>query len=837
MGVIFQSLLFFITSQVPKLLIVFENRRIFYKQRDANFFSTLSYVVAHSLSHIPFALVETLLFANIMYWLAGFVNDAMAYLTFMLVLFLVSFVFSAWFFVAGCESSNLNVAQPLAILSVMTFILFAGFIIVERDMPDYFVWLFWINPVAWIMRGLAINQYSASVSQVDVYEGVPCREIYNKTMGDAMLKTFDLRTNTKWIRYAFNFMAGSYLVFTFIAFLLLEYQRHDSDNHSSASTEKDSGVNVDTMDFKKVPATPKVSGELNTQASNNLHSSVVPVTLAFRNLGYAVPNPKKGEPEFQLLNGVSGYALPGTITALMGSTGAGKTTLMDVIAGRKKAGKITGEILLNGYPATDLALQRCTGYCEQMDIHSDSATFREALTFSAMLRQPSEVSTEAKLAFVEECLSLLELTSLGDTIVRGSSVEQMKRLTIGVELAAAPSVLFLDEPTSGLDARSAKLVMSGIRKIASTGRTVVCTIHQPSAEVFEMFDSLLLLKQYILVIWDRSCQTLLRIPESPNLAEGANPASWMLECIGAGVESNNVDFSQVFGQSPEWKYLQEGLEKYDSSELYDPIPYATSAFCAHVLAYNLTRFVVTIFLSVLFGLVFCKLNIYTNAGATSAPARSPSTASCHSLTESDREAYYRERASQTYGSIWYFVGATVVELPYVVFHGFLFTAIFYPFVGFTGTFGDAVFYGLNVCLMILFNVYMGQPMCYLAPSVEVAALLGILTNSIFFLFMGFNPPAMSIPSGYRWLYNITPQKYSLAAMTASVMVKAWVVGSSTTFLSGKTNTTASMKEFIEYVYEMKYAEAEVNTSIVIGFVVLIRVFCYLALTFVNHQKK
>ncbi|CAK4653604.1 unnamed protein product [Aphanomyces euteiches] len=88
------------------------------------------------------------------------------------------------------------------------------------------------------------------------------------------------------------------------------------------------------------------------------------------------------------------------------------------------------------------------------------------MTFSAILRQPSEVSTETKLAFVEECLNLLELTSLGDTIVRGSSVERMKRLTIGMELAAALSVLFLDEPTNGLDARSAKLVMSGIRKIS-----------------------------------------------------------------------------------------------------------------------------------------------------------------------------------------------------------------------------------------------------------------------------------------------------------------------------------------------------------------------------------
>ncbi|CAK4652151.1 unnamed protein product [Aphanomyces euteiches] len=886
MGIIFQSLLFFITSQVPKLPIIIENRKIFYKQRDANFFSTLSYVVAHALSHIPFAIVETLLFGNIMYWMTEFVNDGMAYVTFMFELFLVSFVFSAWFFVLGCVSSGVNVAQPLSILSVMIFVLFAGFIIVERDLPDYLVWLFWINPVAWIMRGLAVNQYSVPEFQVDVYEGVTYKTIYNHTMGDTMLNTFDVKTDTKWIGYAFYFMVGSYILFTLIAFVLLEYQRHDSDSHNTGSSEVDA-VDAGDSDYKKMPPTPIGSSEPNHRVSNEVHSAVVPVTLAFRDLGYAVPNPKKGEPDLQLLNGVSGYALPGTITALMGSTGASKTTLMDVIAGRKKAGKITGEILLNGYPATDLALQRCTGYCEQMDIHSDSATFREALTFSAMLRQPSEVSTEAKLAFVEECLSLLELTSLGDTIVRGSSVEQMKRLTIGVELAAAPSVLFLDEPTSGLDARSAKLVMSGIRKIASTGRTVVCTIHQPSAEVFEMFDSLLLLKRGGQTVFFGDLGTkashlisyFTRIPEAPLLLEGVNPATWMLECIGAGVEVKTqtayVDFVQVFQHSPEYKHLQDGLDKYaspsaDAPELkFTKKRAASPATQCRILmqrfmrmywrtpSYNWTRIVVTIFLSILFGLVFCKLNFYTFAGATAGAGMIYMTAlflclisfnSVLPLTVLDREAFYRERASQTYSTFWYFIGSTVAELPYVFFNGFLFTAIFYPFVGFTGSFGDAVFYGFNLSLMLLFSVYMGQLMSYLAPSVEVATLLGVLFNSLFFLFMGFNPPAMSIPSGYRWLYHITPQKYSLGALTASVLAKCengdgmgcGLIHDLPPFVwqgLGKADTTASMKEFIEFVYEMKHDEMAVNTVAVIGFIILIRVLGFLALSFINHQKK
>ncbi|GMF60105.1 unnamed protein product [Phytophthora fragariaefolia] len=136
----------------------------------------------------------------------------------------------------------------------------------------------------------------------------------------------------------------------------------------------------------------------------------------------------------------------------------------------------------------------------------------------------------------------------------------MKRLTIGVELAAQPSVIFLDEPTSGLDARSAKLIMDGVRKVANSGRTIICTIHQPSSEVFYLFDSLLLLKRGGETVFfgelGKKCCNLIDyfegIPGVAPLPVGYNPATWMLECIGAGVgntDANNTDFVNCFRNS------------------------------------------------------------------------------------------------------------------------------------------------------------------------------------------------------------------------------------------------------------------------------------------------
>ncbi|KAH9117950.1 hypothetical protein AeMF1_008680, partial [Aphanomyces euteiches] len=128
---------------------------------------------------------------------------------------------------------------------------------------------------------------------------------------------------------------------------------------------------------------------------------------------------------------------------------------MDVIAGRKTGGRIVGEIIINGEPKNPVNFSRITAYCEQMDIHSEMSTIGEALWFSANLRLPESISAEEKRNLVEETLDLLELNGIINEQVGDLSVEQKKRVTIGVEVVANPSILFLDEPTSGLDARSA----------------------------------------------------------------------------------------------------------------------------------------------------------------------------------------------------------------------------------------------------------------------------------------------------------------------------------------------------------------------------------------------
>lgn len=205
---------------------------------------------------------------------------------------------------------------------------------------------------------------------------------------------------------------------------------------------------------------------------------------------YTVPY---GNGTRKLLNGISGYAKPGVMIALMGASGAGKTTLLNTLAQRQSVGVISGEMQVDGHPL-GTEFQRAAGFCEQMDLHDNTSTIREAFEFSAILRQDRKIPRQEKIAYVDRIIDLLELEEIQDAIIGSLSVEQKKRVTIGVELAAKPSLLlFLDEPTSGLDSQAAFSIVRFLKKLSQAGQAIVCTIHQPSAMLIQQFDMILAL--------------------------------------------------------------------------------------------------------------------------------------------------------------------------------------------------------------------------------------------------------------------------------------------------------------------------------------------------------
>lgn len=163
--------------------------------------------------------------------------------------------------------------------------------------------------------------------------------------------------------------------------------------------------------------------------------------FTWNHVNYSIPYQGR---QLQLLNDVHGYAKPGVMVALMGASGAGKTTLLNTLSQRQTVGVVSGDMLIDGRPLGK-DFQRVTGFVEQMDVHDMTSSIREAIEFSALLRQDRHILKVDKLAYVDEIIDLLELRELQDALISSLGVEQRKRVTIGVELAAKPSLLFLDE--------------------------------------------------------------------------------------------------------------------------------------------------------------------------------------------------------------------------------------------------------------------------------------------------------------------------------------------------------------------------------------------------------
>ncbi|KAM7272282.1 hypothetical protein ACFE04_026945 [Oxalis oulophora] len=199
----------------------------------------------------------------------------------------------------------------------------------------------------------------------------------------------------------------------------------------------------------------------------------------------------------RLLNGVSGYAEPGRILAIMGPSGSGKSTLLDALSDRlAKNVVMTGNVLLNGKKAR--LGYGGVAYVTQEDVLLGTLTVRETITYSSHLRLPSTMTNAEIAEFVEATITEMGLQECADTLIgnwhmRGISGGEKKRLSIALEILTRPRLLFLDEPTSGLDSAAAFFVVQTLKNVASDGRTVISAIHQPSSEVFALFDDLFLL--------------------------------------------------------------------------------------------------------------------------------------------------------------------------------------------------------------------------------------------------------------------------------------------------------------------------------------------------------
>ncbi|KAJ2784550.1 hypothetical protein GGI15_002228 [Coemansia interrupta] len=227
------------------------------------------------------------------------------------------------------------------------------------------------------------------------------------------------------------------------------------------------------------------------------------VVLSWRNIEYKVTTKANKQTSVKtILNSVSGHINAGEIVALIGSSGAGKTTLLNALSGRIVGGQLTGDIRFQGSRRNPASFKRLTAYVQQDDLMHPLLSVEETLTYAAKLRLQNAIySPSQKVERVNEVIRQLRLeaarnTRIGNAATRGVSGGERKRVSIGSELLTDPKLLFLDEPTSGLDSNSSEMVVELVKKISVEQNTAaIMTIHQPNARIFNLFDRVILLSQ------------------------------------------------------------------------------------------------------------------------------------------------------------------------------------------------------------------------------------------------------------------------------------------------------------------------------------------------------
>lgn len=598
-GSLFIALLYNALMAMSEVTESFSARSVLAKHRGFALYHPAAFCIAQITADIPLILVQVTLLSLPSYFMTGLKSTADAFFTYWIILFAVAMTMTACFRMIGAALPTFDAASQVAGFWIGCIIMYAGYMIPKPNMHPWFVWIYWIDPIAYAFEALSANEFHGQTIPCVNNNLVPngpgytdlayqaCTGVRGAPIGSPVLSGDDYLHGLSYshanVWRNFGILWAWWVLFVAATIYFTSGWSQISGNSGYLVIPREKVKNVKHLvadeESKPVANVPTTTGEISEKGNNgNVDSQLIRNTSIFtwKNLTYTVKTPSGDR---VLLDNVQGYVKPGMLGALMGSSGAGKTTLLDVLAQRKTDGTIKGSILVDGRDLP-VSFQRSAGYCEQLDIHEPLATVREALEFSALLRQSRETPREEKLKYVDTIIDLLEMHDIQDTLIgtttAGLSVEQRKRLTIGVELVSKPSILiFLDEPTSGLDGQAAFNIVRFLRKLADVGQAVLVTIHQPSASLFAQFDTLLLLAKggktvYFGDIGDNGA-TIKEYFGRYDAAcpPNANPAEHMIDVV-SGTLSQGRDWNQVWLDSPEYASMTTELDRMNSDAAAKP---------------------------------------------------------------------------------------------------------------------------------------------------------------------------------------------------------------------------------------------------------------------------
>ncbi|KAK7294130.1 hypothetical protein RJT34_17013 [Clitoria ternatea] len=874
-GALFFAVVVLMFNGMAEISMTIVKLPIFHKQRDLLFYPSWAYAIPSWILRIPVTSIEAAVWVFLTYYVIGFDPNVERLLKQYLLLFLINQMASGLFRAIAALSRNMVVANTFGSFALLVLFTLGGFVLSREDIKRWWIWGYWISPLMYGQNAIVVNEFLGNSWNHFTPNS-------NKTLGIQILESRGFFTQAYWYWIGIGALVGFMFLFNIIYTMALTYLNPFEKPQATINEEPEGNAPNYIAQEVELPRLGSSKRAIGVVGSSHVKKKGMvlpfePFSVTFDQIVYSVDMPQEmkdqgvREDKLVLLKGVSGAFRPGVLTALMGVSGAGKTTLMDVLAGRKTGGYIDGSIKVSGYPKKQETFARISGYCEQNDIHSPHVTIFESLVYSAWLRLPPEVEPNTRKMFIEEVMELVELQPLRNSLVglpdvNGLSTEQRKRLTIAVELVANPSIIFMDEPTSGLDARAAAIVMRTVRNTVDTGRTVVCTIHQPSIDIFEAFDELFLMKRGGQEIYvgplGRHSNQLIKYFESiegvNKIKDGYNPATWMLEVTTPSQELTlGVDFHEIYKNSELYRRNKQLIKELGnpapaSKDLHFPTQYAQSLWvqCLACLRkqhwsywrnppYTAVRFLSTTFTALLFGTMFwdlgCKYSsrqdLFNAIGSMYNAILFlgiQNAASVQPVVAIERTVFYRERAAGMYSALPYAIAQVIIELPYIFVQAASYGVIVYAMIGFEWTIEKFFWYMFFMYFTLCYFTFYGMMAVAVTPNHHVASIVAAAFYGIWNLFSGFVIPRPSIPVWWRWYYWACPVAWTIYGLVASQF------GDITTVMKSENE---SVQEFIRSYYGIKHDFIGVCAIMVSGFAVLFVFIFAISIKAFNFQRR
>lgn len=862
-AVLFFAVLINAFGSALEILTLYAQRPIVEKHSRYALYHPSAEAVASMLTDIPYKVANAIIFNITLYFMVNLRREPGPFFFFVLISFFTTLAMSMLFRTIASVSRTLSQAMAPAAVLILAIVIFTGFAIPVDYMLGWCRWINYLDPVAYAFESLMINefagqnytcsdlipQYGNLADQSQVCSAVGSLPGLGVVMGTNYIESaYQYYPSHRWrnfgILIAFMvFLCACYL--TAVEFIsakkskgeVLVFQR----GHIPAQL-KEKNQDEETVQAGRNDSNALAKQESYTEATDIILKQTA--IFSWKDVCYDI---KIKSEERRILDHVDGWVKPGTLTALMGVSGAGKTTLLDVLATRVTMGVISGDMLVDGRQR-DSSFQRKTGYVQQQDLHLQTSTVREALNFSALLRQPKSTPRAEKLDYVNEVIKLLDMEEYADAVVgvpgEGLNVEQRKRLTIGVELAAKPELLlFLDEPTSGLDSQTSWAICDLMEKLKNSGQAILCTIHQPSAMLFQRFDRLLFLAKGGRTVYFGDIGQNSRILASyferngaHKCPDDANPAEWMLEVIGAAPgSSTDKDWHQIWRNSPEYREVQEHLEYLKTTRQQETQPSSTPndkesyrEFAApfgeqlwsvtrrvfqqywRTPSYIYSKFALCTASALFIGFIFYNAPV-THQGLQNQMFSIFMTFTIfgqlvqqimpHFVTQ--RSLYeVRERPSKTYSWQAFMVSNIVVELPWNSLMAVIMYFCYYYPVGLYNNAGSDLHErgALFFLFMLQFLLFTSTFTSMIIAGMDSAETGGNIANLMFTLcliFCGVLATPQSLPGFWIFMYRVSPFTYLVEGFLSTGLANTKVTCASNELLTLNPQNGETCQDYLE----------------------------------------